>query len=95
MTSCSIPTIPTADFARLHALRQQMAKRDGRPNLALSDFTAPVDPGVEDFVGAFAVTAGVGLDEARKNLTWQATTTRRSCWRHRRPAGRGLRRVAS
>ena len=30
----------TADFARLHALRQQMAKRDGRPNLALSDFTA-------------------------------------------------------
>jgi 5-methyltetrahydrofolate--homocysteine methyltransferase len=56
----------TTEFARLHTLRQQMAKRDGRPNLALSDFTASVESGVRDFVGAFAVTTGVGLDEARK-----------------------------
>jgi 5-methyltetrahydrofolate--homocysteine methyltransferase len=55
----------TAELARLHTLRQQMAKRDGRPNLALADFSAPVDSGVADFVGAFAVTAGVGLEEAR------------------------------
>ena len=46
----------------IHTLRQQMAKRDGRPNLALSDFVAPKDTGVPDYVGAFAVTAGHGLD---------------------------------
>ena len=58
----------TTDFARLHTLRQQMAKRDGRPNLALADYTAPVDSAARDFVGAFAVTAGIGLDEARKKF---------------------------
>jgi 5-methyltetrahydrofolate--homocysteine methyltransferase len=49
--------------AVVHTLRQQMVKPPGRPNLALSDFTAPKDTGVEDYVGAFAVTAGHGLDE--------------------------------
>src|SRR6185369_5119290 len=43
--------------------RQQMVKPPGRPNLALSDFTAPRESGVTDHVGAFAVTAGHGLDE--------------------------------
>ncbi len=55
----------SAELDRLHTLRQQMAKPDGRPNLCLSDFVAPVGSGVEDFVGAFAVTAGGGLDEAK------------------------------
>jgi 5-methyltetrahydrofolate--homocysteine methyltransferase len=58
----------TAELSRLHTLRQQMAKRDSRPNLALADFTAGVDSGVPDYVGAFAVTAGVGLDEVRKRF---------------------------
>ena len=40
-----------------------MVKPPGRPNLALADFTAPRETGVEDYVGAFAVTAGHGLDE--------------------------------
>ena len=48
--------------AVLRTLRQQMAKPPGRPNLALADFTAPRESGVADFLGAFAVTAGVGLD---------------------------------
>ncbi len=48
--------------ATFRTLRQQMAKRDGRPNLALADFVAPRESGVEDFVGAFAVTAGHGID---------------------------------
>ncbi len=52
-------TEPRATF---RTLRQQMAKRDGRPNLALADFVAPVASGALDFVGAFAVTAGHGLD---------------------------------
>jgi len=48
--------------ARLQTLRQQMAKGAGRPNVALADFVAPAGSGVEDHVGAFAVTAGIGLD---------------------------------
>jgi 5-methyltetrahydrofolate--homocysteine methyltransferase len=55
----------TTELERLHTLRQQMAKPDARPNVALAGYCAPVDSGVEDFVGAFAVTAGVGLDEVK------------------------------
>ena len=55
----------TAEIDRLHTLRQQMAKPDGRPNVALADYTAPLASGVADYVGAFAVTAGGGLDEAK------------------------------
>ena len=42
----------------LHTLRQQMTREAGRPNLALSDFIAP--PGTDDYIGGFAVTAGIG-----------------------------------
>jgi 5-methyltetrahydrofolate--homocysteine methyltransferase len=59
----------STELARLHTLRQQMAKPDRRPNLALSDFSAPADSGVEDYVGAFAVSAGGGLDAARSAFT--------------------------
>src|SRR5690606_7342072 len=48
----------TTELARLHTLRQQMAKTPGKPNTALSDFIAPV--GMEDWIGGFAVTAGHG-----------------------------------
>jgi 5-methyltetrahydrofolate--homocysteine methyltransferase len=53
------------ELTRVHTLRQQMAKTGDKPNLALADFTAPVGSGVADFVGAFAVTAGHGLDALR------------------------------
>jgi 5-methyltetrahydrofolate--homocysteine methyltransferase len=49
-------------FTVIHTLRQQMLKPPGRPNLALSDFVAPKDSGVRDYVGAFAVTAGAGIE---------------------------------
>jgi 5-methyltetrahydrofolate--homocysteine methyltransferase len=52
-----------APRATIHTIRQQMVKNDGRPNYALADFIAPVDSGVEDWLGAFVVTTGVGLDE--------------------------------
>jgi len=48
---------------RLHHLRQQKPKPAGQPHYALSDFVAPRDSGVKDWVGAFAVTTGIGLDE--------------------------------
>ncbi|HQS49360.1 MAG TPA: vitamin B12 dependent-methionine synthase activation domain-containing protein, partial [Xanthobacteraceae bacterium] len=47
-------------LATLHTLRQQLARREGRFNLALSDFIAPLETGVPDYVGGFAVTTGFG-----------------------------------
>ena len=49
-------------LATLHTLRQQLSKRDGRFNEALSDFVAPRARGLGDYMGAFAVTAGIGED---------------------------------
>lgn len=46
-----------------HALRQQTKKAAGQPNLSLADFIAPKSSGVIDYVGAFVVTAGHGIDE--------------------------------
>lgn len=43
-------------------LRQQLAKADGKPDWALADFIAPRESGVADYIGAFAVTAGLGIE---------------------------------
>jgi 5-methyltetrahydrofolate--homocysteine methyltransferase len=48
--------------AVIHTLRQQMVKPPGRPNYALSDFVAPAGNEVGDYMGAFAVTSGHGLE---------------------------------
>ncbi|WP_306120393.1 MULTISPECIES: methionine synthase [unclassified Roseitalea] len=47
------------ELATLHTLRQQVQKRDGRPNVALADFVAPEGSGKPDWVGGFVVTAGI------------------------------------
>ncbi len=47
-------------IATLHTLRQQLARREGRANVALADFVAPRASGLRDYIGAFAVTAGLG-----------------------------------
>ena len=44
-----------------HTLRQQTEKASGHPNRALADYIAPKDSGVADYIGAFAVTSGIGL----------------------------------
>jgi 5-methyltetrahydrofolate--homocysteine methyltransferase len=46
-----------------HNLRQQQARPEGKPNYCLSDFIAPKDSGIADYVGAFAVTAGIGIEK--------------------------------
>ncbi len=48
----------------LHMLRQQMfrAAGKGQPNISLADYLAPADSGKQDWIGAFAVTAGIGID---------------------------------
>ncbi|HEY5487211.1 MAG TPA: methionine synthase, partial [Candidatus Limnocylindrales bacterium] len=50
-------------LAVVHTLRQQMDKPPGRPNVALADFVAPRAGSVADYLGGFAVTAGVGSAE--------------------------------
>ncbi len=50
-------------LAALHHLRQQNKKAPGQPNYCLSDFVAPKESGVADYIGAFAVTAGIGIEE--------------------------------
>jgi 5-methyltetrahydrofolate--homocysteine methyltransferase len=46
-----------------HNLRQQNVKPTGNPNLCLADFIAPRGSGVKDYIGAFAVTAGIGIEK--------------------------------
>ncbi|MFI2809810.1 MULTISPECIES: methionine synthase [unclassified Microbulbifer] len=54
----------TTELARLHQMRQQVQKRGGDGLCrSLADFVAPVGSGVADYVGGFAVTAGIGADE--------------------------------
>jgi 5-methyltetrahydrofolate--homocysteine methyltransferase len=50
-------------IATLRHLRQQVDKPVERPDFCLADFIAPKDSGVQDWVGGFAVTAGIGIDE--------------------------------
>ncbi|MGK9368759.1 methionine synthase [Melioribacter sp. Ez-97] len=54
-------------LAVLHTLRQQIKKVKGQPNYALADFVMPKDFGANDYVGLFAVTAGIGVDELVKS----------------------------
>ncbi len=52
----------------LHHLRQQGEHREGVPHRSLADYVAPVDSGLSDWVGGFAVTAGIGLPERIKKF---------------------------
>jgi 5-methyltetrahydrofolate--homocysteine methyltransferase len=53
----------TAVLATLHQLRQQGEHRHGLPHRSLADYVAPKESGIPDFVGGFAVTAGIGVPE--------------------------------
>ena len=50
-------------LARFHFLRNQEKKEEGKPNLSLSDFIAPIERKIDDYLGGFVVTAGLGFDE--------------------------------
>jgi 5-methyltetrahydrofolate--homocysteine methyltransferase len=53
----------TTVLTTIHTLRQQMDKPQDQPNYALADFIAPKDSGRRDYLGAFALTTGLGIDE--------------------------------
>ncbi len=50
-------------LTRVHTLRQQNEKVGDKPYYALADFIAPKESGIKDYIGAFALTAGIGCDE--------------------------------
>jgi len=54
-----------------HTLRQQTEKTGGNLNLALADFVAPKDSSIKDYLGAFAVTTGIGADDLVKKFEQQ------------------------
>ncbi|KRA52727.1 methionine synthase [Pseudoxanthomonas sp. Root65] len=58
----SFPASGAGGATRLHFLRQQVDKPADRPDFCLADFIAPRDFGKQDWIGMFAVTAGIGID---------------------------------
>jgi 5-methyltetrahydrofolate--homocysteine methyltransferase len=58
----------TQRLATLHTIRQQMAREQGKPNLALADFIAPKESGIADYIGGFAVTAGIGEEDVARRF---------------------------
>ncbi len=57
------PEQPEKPISKLLTLRQQLQKKAGQPNIALSDFMAPSTVGYQDYCGAFCVTTGFGTQE--------------------------------
>jgi 5-methyltetrahydrofolate--homocysteine methyltransferase len=55
-------------IAKLHHLRQQREKAEGQPNNSLADFIAPKESGKSDYIGGFAVTAGLGIEPQVKSF---------------------------
>jgi 5-methyltetrahydrofolate--homocysteine methyltransferase len=50
-------------LSKVHSLRQQGKKANTVPNIALADFVAPKETGLQDYIGGFAVTAGLGIEK--------------------------------
>jgi len=59
------------ELTRFPMLRQQEVIADDKPNRSLADFVAPLDSGVADYVGAFAVTAGIGAEALARGFEAQ------------------------
>jgi cobalamin-dependent methionine synthase I/very-short-patch-repair endonuclease len=61
--STNIGVPPSGTRGLFLTLRQQSLKTTGAPNIALADFIAPKDTGIQDYIGCFCVTTGFGVDE--------------------------------
>ncbi len=56
----------TTELTRLHHVRQQMQLHDNKPNQSLADYIAPLETGLNDYIGGFVVTTGHGVEERAK-----------------------------
>ena len=80
----------------LRNLRQQGEHREGVPNRSLGDFVAPKDTGLQDYVGGFAVTAGLGWPGQDQGVQGRARRLQRDpAGVAGRPTGRGVRRATA
>jgi 5-methyltetrahydrofolate--homocysteine methyltransferase len=61
-----IELVSSSGVEKFLTLRQQSSKTAGAPNIALADFIAPKDSGVQDYMGCFCVTTGFGVEEKAK-----------------------------
>lgn len=61
-----IELVTSSGVEKFLTLRQQSSKTAGAPNIALADFIAPKDSGVQDYMGCFCVTTGFGVEEKAK-----------------------------
>ena len=57
------PEFPDKELAVYRTLREQTSKKEGVANFALADFIASKESGIQDYIGAFAVTTGIGAEE--------------------------------
>ena len=84
---------PRQIAARFPMLRQQEVIADDKPNRSLADFVAPIESGCADYVGAFAVTAGIGVDDLVRIRGGARRLLRDHRQGARRSAGRGVCRI--
>ena len=63
VSSSGVENIGNEKKIIFRTLRQQLQRREGVPDYALADFIAPKDSGIQDYIGAFCVTAGFGTAE--------------------------------
>jgi 5-methyltetrahydrofolate--homocysteine methyltransferase len=82
--ACSPTTAARRSWRRCTRCASSSPRRDGRPNVALADFVAPLDSGKPDYVGAFVVTSGIEEDAIAKRFALPTTIIRRS-WSRRSP----------
>jgi 5-methyltetrahydrofolate--homocysteine methyltransferase len=61
-----IELVTSSGVEKFLTLRQQSSKTAGAPNIALADFIAPKDSGIQDYMGCFCVTTGFGVEEKAK-----------------------------
>lgn len=59
----TLSAVEVPSITKFLTLRQQSQKTAGAPNIALADFIAPKDSGIQDYIGCFCVTTGFGVDE--------------------------------
>jgi 5-methyltetrahydrofolate--homocysteine methyltransferase len=86
----------SAGAATLHMQRQQFKKSSRSPNRCLADYVAPVESGLTDYVGAFAVTTGHGVAALAKQFADAARRLQRDHGAGAgRSVGRGVRRTAA
>ncbi len=61
----------STEVTRLHHLRRQAGSGEDLPHGSLADFVAPLESGLQDYIGGFVVTAGIGADEIAKEFEQQ------------------------